>query len=595
MREHQSSDSRSRSEGAKVEVAVHITHEAAAKIGGIGAVIEGICTTRQYRDSFETTLLYGPLFTTAGHAWRSLDNGSDTVFTNVPPRSDGALDEKLQNVIRNYSVDIVWGRRELKSSCAGTTPSPVDVVLVGTQRMNQEKVAEFKYRLWQEFGIQSDLYANNWDYEQYLRIAIPYMEILDSLYGKTAGFVHFAHEYMGIPSALAAVLARDKSRNRTAFIAHEVPTARFLVESHPGHDLSFYNILRRSPPDLSLEDMFGSHKSNPRNELIKLAVNLDWIFPVSDLVREEYMFLVPSAPAQKITAIFNGVPVREITHARKEEGRERIVQYTDSLLNFEPDVILTHVSRLVVSKGIWRDISLLYFLDELLDSLKLKGAYILLSTFVAAGRSPEAVLRMEDEYGWPVLHKDGWPDLVGMEAEIYHHLELFNSRSSSIKGVFINQFGFNQVACGKRVPESADFLDLRTASDAELGFSVYEPFGIAQLETVPFGGVAVLSSTCGCAAFLQHAFSEAHIKPFHIVDFTEPAGGMSLEDLRAMTVDQRDRIERQLLSEHARSILDVIPVGEARREAYLENAGEYTPALGWDRAVAAYLSTIRAT
>ena len=89
------------------------------------------------------------------------------------------------------------------------------------------------------------------------------------------------------------------------------------------------------------------------------------------------------------------------------------------------------------------------------------------------------------DYGWPVMHKVGWPDLEGGEVDIYNYLQVFNSRSRAIKAVFINQFGFDRIRCGQRVPADAEFADLRIGSDAELGFSIYEPFGIAQIETIP--------------------------------------------------------------------------------------------------------------
>ena len=116
------------------------------------------------------------------------------------------------------------------------------------------------------------------------------------------------------------------------------------------------------------------------------------------------------------------------------------------------------------------------------------------------------------------MHKRDWPDLIGAEVDIYNHLQVFNAKSRAIKGVFINQFGFDRIRCGKRVPEDAEFDDLRMASDAELGFSIYEPFGIAQIETIPFGGIAALSSSCGAAAFVEEKFKDADLKPFYILD-----------------------------------------------------------------------------
>ncbi len=572
-----------------MKVAVHITHEAATKIGGIGAVIDGVCTARSYANFYDRTLLYGPLFSLGGDLSQDLGQVGQILFSSRNGKGYGSLGEKLREVSAKYGVDIVYGKRVLSDPSATDKPATVDVCLVGIHTMSQMEIAKFKYDLWQNYGIQSDLYANNWDYEQYLRIAVPYLEILEALYGKGAEFVHFAHEYMGMPCALSISDVRDSKRHETAFVAHEISTARFVVESHIGHDITFYNILRRHRSGKSLEEVFGSQKSNPRNELVKLAVYLDHILTVSDLVREEYLFLVPDAPPEKVITVYNGVPVRPLSFAEKKKSCERIRQYVDNLFNFSPDVILTHVSRLVISKGIWRDISLLYSLDRLFDSMDLKGAYILLSTFVATGRTPEDILRMEEGYGWPVMHREGWPDLVGMEVEIYRYLELFNSRSKAIKGIFINQFGFDQRRCGSRVPEGAGFMDLRAASDAELGLSAYEPFGIAEIETIPFGGTAVLSSSCGCASRIEETFASAPIRPFCTVDFIAAAAGMTAESLRNLTKDERNTIERSLLSEHARSILDVLPTTKEKRMAYLENALEYASELSWENAARGYL------
>lgn len=570
-----------------MRVAVHITHEAARKIGGIGAVINGLCNSRAYHDFFQTTLLYGPLFTLTGDSSSHLGKKGNVLFSTRNGLDRANYTGLFRDIIEKYDVDIVYGKRDVTEQLNQDRKTTVDVILLGIHNMNQVEVINFKYRLWQDFGIRSDLYSGNWDYEQYVRIAIPLLEILERLYGSEVTYHHFAHEYMGIPSALSVVRA-GKNHN-TAFVAHEVSTVRFLVESHPGHDISFYNILYNSRSDKSLEDVFGSQKSNPRNALIELAPNLDSILCVSDLVRDEYLFLNPHTPSEKIRVVSNGLTLKEMTLEKKTTSRRRIVEYTNSLFNFTPDVILTHVSRLVTSKGIWRDISLLYNLDQFFDSNHLKGVYILLSTFVSTGRAPEDVLRIESEYGWPVMHSEGWPDLVGMEVETYRYLQLFNSRSKAIKGVFINQFGFSKEKCGSRVPPDTDLLDLRVASDAEIGLSVYEPFGIAQLETIPFGGTSILSSSCGSAAMLQRIFAEAEIKPFYVLDFVGAGKGMANDQLRKLTQEQRNVIERTLVSQHAKAIFDVLPVSEQRREAYLRNAQRYLDQLTWESAATAYL------
>ena len=55
--------------------------------------------------------------------------------------------------------------------------------------------------------------------------------------------VLLAHEYMGMPTALKAVLSGSPN-TRTVFYAHEVATVRPVVEKRPGHDTMFYNALQ---------------------------------------------------------------------------------------------------------------------------------------------------------------------------------------------------------------------------------------------------------------------------------------------------------------------------------------------------------------
>ncbi len=48
-----------------------------------------------------------------------------------------------------------------------------------------------------------------------------------------------------------------------------------------------------------------------------------------------------------------------------------------------------------------------------------------------------------------------------------------------------------------------EFMDIRKGSDAEFGQSIYEPFGIAQVEPISFGGICVFTNVCGCAGFVD--------------------------------------------------------------------------------------------
>lgn len=570
-----------------MKIAVHITHESARKIGGIGSVLSGVCNLERYKGFYDKTVFYGPLFDLPTDTFSHLGKSGTLLFSNHNGYDSGDYKELFGEIIDKYNIDIVYGKRLLVSEFDISKNAEVEVLNVGINKMDHSKIENFKYLLWKDFGIKSHLYEDDWDYEQYLRIAIPFLEILAKLYGNEAEFYHFAHEYMGVPSALSVLMSGKK--DKTVFFAHEVTTARTIVENNSGHDISFYNLLQKAKGHKSLEQIFGSQEHNARSELIKRAVNFDYIFAVGDHVKDEYEFLVPEVDCEKIKVVYNGVSAKSVSIEEKEQSRTHLEKYTERLFNFTPDAIFTHVTRLVISKGIWRDLELLGFLDKIFAEQRLKGVYILLSTQIGTGRPSEDVFRMEREYGWPILHSEGWPDLIGGEIDTYRQIQLFNAKSKAIKGLFINQYGFDRSRCGKRVPEDAAFNDLRLGSDAEFGLSIYEPFGIAQIETVPFGGVSVLSSSCGAAGLLAERFKDAPIKPFYIVDYISSGKNLSYESLKELSIVKRTSMEKQVLAKHAKEIFNILPLDPSKRKAYLLNAQKFAEGISWEASAESYV------
>jgi len=223
-----------------MRIAVHITHESVRKIGGIGAVLSGVCNLQKYRDFYKRTVFYGPAIDsptdTLGHIGRSgrvLFSSGD----NYDARDYTAI---LAEIIKKYNIDIIYGRRELVSEFSITKHTAVDVINIGISKMNEQEVTKFKYTLWSNFGIESDQYKDDWDYEQYLRIAIPFLEILEKLYGSKAEYYLFAHEYMCVASVLSALMSGK--RHRTVFVAHEVATVAlrtFSVIMHTAQEMNW--------------------------------------------------------------------------------------------------------------------------------------------------------------------------------------------------------------------------------------------------------------------------------------------------------------------------------------------------------------------
>src|ERR1044071_3337081 len=120
-------------------------------------------------------------------------------------------------------------------------------------------------------------------------------------------------------------------------------------------------------------------------------------------------------------------------------SRNKLRQYANSLLKYEPDYVFTHVTRLVPSKGLWRDLRVLEHMEHKLRERNETAVLFTLSTEVPVRRLDD-IRQMEKNHKWPVAHREGAPDLSGGEAAYYQGVQEFNAQSRNIKVVFINQF-----------------------------------------------------------------------------------------------------------------------------------------------------------
>ena len=313
-----------------------------------------------------------------------------------------------------------------------------------------------------------------------------------------------AHEWLGMPIVYAAQLV-EPGQWRTIFYAHETATARRLVEEDSGHDTRFYNALRKAHEwNLDLDAVFGNQDDLFKHPILKTAARCNSLFAVGDLVVEELRFLGGALAHAHIDLVYNGIPDGDTTILAKLESKRRLQVYAEKLLGYTPDYIFTHVTRLVLSKALWRDLRVMDHLDGMLAAQGKRAVLFVLSTETPGGRRSEWVNAWEDQYGWPVGHRGDNGDLIGLETSFFFDgVEPFNQRSRQSKVVFVNQFGWDQESIGKRMPAEMEFLDLRRGSDLEFGQSIYEPFGIAQVEPLNYGALCCVSNVCGCVGFAE--------------------------------------------------------------------------------------------
>ncbi len=292
---------------ADESVVVHVTHEAAGKIGGIGAVLQGFFTCPSYLETVNRSILVSPLFATDGSLEDRLGPGGEVLYSSIDGLINPGYSTAFRRIESLYNVGIVYGRRTFVDEQTGIRGT-AEVLLIDVRYMDGAPLNDFKCRLFEEFGIQSHLYEHLWEYEQYIRLAPPAIAVLKALGVPDGRTTIIAHEFMGMPTALAAIL-EPYCNFGTAFYAHEVATVRRIVEEHPGHDTMFYNVMRQAHNDrLTVNEVFGNQYTYFKHALVEAAKHCDHIYAVGDYVADEMRFLAPNSRPPTSTSSITGFP-----------------------------------------------------------------------------------------------------------------------------------------------------------------------------------------------------------------------------------------------------------------------------------------------
>src|SRR5690242_16747794 len=190
-----------------MQTVVHVTHEAIQKIGGIGAVLQGMLTSRVYLAQASRNILVGPYWPTEESGEMRLGPQGEVLYSSLDSLYRSPLAARFREIEQEFDVGIVYGRRKFVDKETGVTSTP-EVLLIDVSRYDANKIGIFKYELWKQFGIESSKYDNIWDFEQYMRLAQPAIKALHALGAASTvePCVIISHEYMGMPTALAAVM-----------------------------------------------------------------------------------------------------------------------------------------------------------------------------------------------------------------------------------------------------------------------------------------------------------------------------------------------------------------------------------------------------
>ena len=566
----------------------HVTHEAVEHLGGIGTVLQGLMTSPVYRSAVGRSIVIGPTQTRL-HASPDarLGEHGHVLYSSIDKIDRANLAIKFRPVEWAFNVAIVYGTRQYEVP-GDQRSGEAEVLLIDVFQTNRDRLNVFKLRLWETFGLDSSRYEDSWEYEEYVRIAEPAFYALVSLLADDElPCVLISHEFMGMPTALQAILD-GQDQFRTVFHAHECATARHLVETHSGHDTMFYNILDRARGQgLYVHDVFGDLDHLFRHALIKRSHLCDGVIAVGDRTRDEMLFLDPHFVGQTIELVYNGLPAGKVDLASKRKSRTMLGEYSKALLGWEPDVLMTHVTRPVISKGLWRDMKVCHALDRRLSEHAKTGVLYILTT-AAGTRRPQDVYAMEEKYQWPRHHHDGYPDLVGPEQDLYRDIQFFNENHDSVQIVLVNQFGWARPRVGKRLAEPMNIADLRRGTDVEFGMATYEPFGISPLEPLGAGAICVISNVCGCKGFVDHVTNGHGTRNIVEADFTKVSSNGSsngIDQLKAMTESERDEIEQVVADRIADELMDRLPWSDEQRKTLIQSGQSLVAKMGWDQVI----------
>jgi hypothetical protein len=191
-----------------------------------------------------------------------------------------------------------------------------------------------------------------------------------------------------------------------------------------------------------------------------------------------------------------------------------------------------------------------------------------------------------------VVHRADNGDLQEGEAEFYRLVQELNARAEATRVVLVNQFGWNRERCGRRMPADMTDHDIRWGTDLEFGQSIYEPFGIAQIEPLGYGALSVVSSVCGCLGFIRQVSKNRLPQNLIVADYVSlPEGVAAGEPHVAQMIGkaERDLIESIEAQRVAQKVMARLPNSEQARETLLEQGYGLSQQMGWDVVVEHYL------
>ncbi|HSP77040.1 MAG TPA: hypothetical protein VLQ93_00825, partial [Myxococcaceae bacterium] len=280
---------------------------------------------------------------------------------------------------------------------------------------------------------------------------------------------------------------------------------------------------------------------------------------VGESVAQELRFLDRGYRALPLPVIPHGNQPIETSWQARRESRERVLGHLREALGLDCRLLLTHIARDAVCKALGRDVTVCEYLAELLPP-EARPAVLLIVTEWEPGAPSEEIRSLRARAA------------------------AFNARQQAVHLHLLNQADW---------PRGLGFTreDLHRATDVTLGQSMYESFGLAQLEPLSCGAICVLSGVSGARYRLRELCArpgtseEAHPN-LVVADYSaaeeEPGAERSVEDWLRLGGEELERHERRCARRVARRLVEKLPWDEAGQRRLQETGRRLAERMAWE-------------
>lgn len=570
--------------------AVHLTDNLLGKSPESDSALHGWLTSQAYHDSIERSIVIAPLQVSEGPCCQPLGPEGKVLYSSLDNINDTELAPVFDKIESHLKIRLVYGFQNISNPVTRTS-FQIETLLLDVKHMSRSVVNTFKRELYDDFGIQSHRFEHLWQYERSVRLAPAAVAVLETLNATDDMTTVISHDYSGVPTLLC-MLIRPFCHATTVFYAHEVSTIRNIIEAHPGHDTMYYNVMNQATlRNLHIDDVFGEPCHTFQHVLTTAASHCHRILAVGDRVASEMRFLGHGLETKNIDVVHEGLSLEAIDLATRREAKTKLQTYCNTLLGYTPDWIFSHVAKHIKREGLWRDLRVLSAMDREFQESGRTGVMFMVCTDNTS-RPTRDILQMEANYGWPVAHREGLPDLVGEEVPFFDAVQTFNARARNIKVLFINQSEFNSDRCGRCMPKDMSQMDLRQGTDVEFCLSVYESSGVSHLEPMAYGGLCVVNRELGCLG-INGSIDQSTVENLLLADFTDiEFNHPSIEDALRIGQSRRDQVEQGVCRDLARQILNKLPVNEDQAQALLGTGAHLTAQMHWDIIIRNFLHPV---